>query len=98
MSRIEVEHAELELAARRLDACTRTAREVHGDARRVAADVADCGHAGLADATHDFLDRWAHGMGALAEDAGALTSLLGQAAAGYRRLDAGIAAAIGGGR
>lgn len=98
MSRIEVDYPELERAAERLARCTRVADEVHGDARRTAAGVADCGHADLAEAAHHFLDRWAHGMGVLAQDGGALVQLLGEAAASYRRLDEDLAAAIRGGR
>ena len=98
MSRVEVAYVELEQAAQRLAACARVAHEVHGDARRVSAGVTDCGHAELAEATTRFLERWAHGMGVLADDAGALGALLTQAAAGYRRLDHSLAAQIGGGR
>lgn len=98
MTRVEVDYPELELTAGRLSRCTRIAEQVHGDARRTAGAVADCGHAELADASREFLDRWAHGMGVLAEDAGALVRLLDEAAAGYRRLDEGLAASIGPGR
>ena len=93
MSRMEVDYAELELAARRLGVCVQVAEQVHGDARRVSGTVADCGHPGLAEAAHDFLERWAHGMGVLAQDAEALGRLLGEAASGYRRLDERLAGA-----
>lgn len=95
MTRIEVDDGDLALAARRLTACVQVAKEVHSHARRTSGSVADCGHAGLADAAEHLLDRWAHGMGVLAEDGEALARLLGQAAAQYRRLDEGIAAAAG---
>lgn len=98
MTRLEVDYPELELAAERLSRCARIAGQVHGDARRTAGAVADCGHAGLADASRDFLGRWAHGMGVLTEDAGALVRLLGEAATTYRRLDEGLAAERGPGR
>ena len=92
MTRLEVDYPELELAAGQLSRCTRVAEQVHGDARRTAGAAADCGHAELADASREFLDRWAHGMGVLAEDAGSLVRLLGEAAATYRHLDEGLAA------
>ena len=95
MSRVEVDDADLALAARRLTSSVQVAQEVHGHARRMSGSVADCGHGGLADAAEHFLDRWAHGMGVLAEDGEALARLLGEAAAQYRRLDEGIAAAAG---
>lgn len=95
MTRVEVDYADLAVAARRLTS-VQVAQEVHGHARRMAGAVADCGHAGLADAAEHFLDRWAHGMGVLAEDGEGLARLLGEAAATYRRLDEGIADAAGG--
>lgn len=93
MTRVEVYDADLTLAARRLGASVRVAQEVHGHARRMSGSVAGCGHGGLADAAEDFLDRWAHGMGVLAEDGQALARLLGEAAAQYRRVEAGLVAA-----
>lgn len=95
MTRIEVDPADLALAARRLTSGVQVATEVHGHARRMSGSVADCGHGGLADAAEQFLDRWAHGMGVIAEDGAGLAQLLGEAAAQYRHLDDGIAAAAG---
>jgi hypothetical protein len=96
VSRIEVDYADLELAARRLGGSVQVAQEVHRHARRLSGSVADCGHGGLVATAEDFLDRWAHGAGVLAEDGQALARLLGEAAAQYRALDEGIAGAAGG--
>ena len=95
MTRVQVQYDELAATARQLTGCVQVAQEVHREARRLGAEVADCGHAGLADATADFLGRWGHGMGVLGEDGSALARLLTEAAAAYRRLDEGIAAAAG---
>lgn len=55
----------------------------------------DAGHGDLTGTVHEFMDKWAHGLGCLTEDAEKLARLLADSGAVYIDLETSIADACG---
>ena len=93
MAEIEVDPALLAATGRRLRAAVEVAREVRSERSTLTAMVADAGHDELAESVRTFLDRWAHGIGCLVDDAETLARMLSDAGTAYGRVEAATAAA-----
>ena len=96
MSRVEVDPAELQRTAQSLRRSLDVARQVADDRGSLTAHLADAGSAQLADAARDFLSRWGHGCGLIADDGEALAAMLEQASSCYLSVEQAAAAAFGG--
>ena len=95
VSRIEVDPALLASTGARLRQAVDVAAGVAATKGELAALADDAGHAGLTDTVHEFMSRWAHGLGCLVEDAGTLAGMLTDAGSVYVELETAIAAAAG---
>ncbi len=95
VSEIEVDPALLAATGSRLRQAVEVAEQVAARRGELAALADDAGHGGLTEAVHEFLGRWAHGLGCLVEDADALATMLTDAGSGYVELETSIAAAAG---
>ncbi len=93
MSAFEVSTALLRRTAAQLRTAVDVARHVHDGGRQSRALAAAAGDDAAEEAVDRFLDRWSYGMGLVAEDAGKLVEMLGQAADAYDAVDRGIAEA-----
>ena len=93
MSQLEVDPAVLQVTGRRLRAAVEVARDVRGERSALGALVADAGHDQLSESVQTFLDKWAHGIGCLIEDADTLASMLTEAGTVYGSVETSIARA-----
>ena len=93
MSQLEVDPAVLQATGRRLRAAVEVARDVRGERSALGALVADAGHDQLSESVQTFLDKWAHGIGCLIEDADTLASMLTEAGTVYGSIEASVARA-----
>ena len=79
----------------RLRAAVDIASEVATKKGELASLSDDAGHGDLTSAVHEFLGRWAHGLGCLTEDAEKLAGMLADSGAVYVELETSIADACG---
>ena len=93
MSCLEVDPAVLQATGRRLRAAVEVARDVRSERATLTAMVADAGHDQLAESVRRFLDKWAHGIGCLIEDADTLATMLADAGTAYCQVETSIAQA-----
>lgn len=93
MSLIEVDPRLLQLTGSRLRDAVAVATEVAAERGTLAVLADDAGHAGLTEAVHTFLGKWAHGLGCLVEDAETLASMLADSGAVYVDVETAIAGA-----
>ena len=93
MSCLEVDPAVLRATGRRLRDAVEVARDVRSERSALTALVADAGHDQLSDSVRTFLDRWAHGIGCLIEDADTLATMLTDAGTAYGDVETSIAQA-----
>ena len=93
MSQLEVDPAVLQVTGRRLRAAVEVARDVRGERGALAAMVTDAGHDRVTESVQTFLDKWAHGIGCLIEDADTLASMLTEAGTVYGSVETSIARA-----
>ena len=91
MPALEVAPERLRATAAQLRSAAEVARHVHDGGRQCRALAAATGADAAQQAVGDFLDRWSHGMGLVAEDAEKLVAMLLQAADAYDAVDRGIA-------
>ncbi len=95
MSYLEVDPALLAHTGSRLREAVDVAAEVAGKKGELAALADDAGHGDLTDTVHEFLGRWAHGLGCLVEDAETLAGMLSDSGQVYVELETSIADACG---
>ena len=97
MTSLEVDPAVLRATGRRLRAAVEVARDVEKDRSALTGLVADAGHDQVSESVQTFLDKWAHGIGCLIEDADTLASMLTDAGTAYGEVETAIARACGSG-
>ena len=90
MSSLEVDPAVLQATGRRLRAAVEVARDIRSERGALTALVTDSGHDQLSESVRTFLDRWAHGIGCLIEDADTLATMLTDAGTAYGRVESSI--------
>jgi hypothetical protein len=93
VSYLEVDPAVLRIAGRQLRAAVEVAHDVRHESARLTVLVADAGHERLSDAVDTFLDKWAHGIGCLIEDADKLATMLTEAGTAYGQVESSISRA-----
>jgi len=90
---LEVDPAVLQATGRRLRAAVEVARDVGKERSELTGLLTDAGHDQLSESVRMFLDKWAHGIGCLIEDADTLASMLTDAGTAYGRVETAIARA-----
>jgi hypothetical protein len=93
VSSLEVDPAVLQATGRRLRAAVEVAHDVRREHSSLAVLAADAGHERLSGTVTTFLEKWAHGIGCLIEDADTLASMLTDAGTAYGQVEAAIAGA-----
>ena len=93
MTSLEVDPAVLRATGSRLRAAVEVARDVGKERGALTGLVTDAGHDQLSASVQTFLDKWAHGIGCLIEDADTLASMLTDAGTVYGRVETAIARA-----
>jgi len=93
VSSLEVDPAVLQATGRRLRAAVEVARDVRSERAALTGLVTDSGHDRLSESVRTFLDRWAHGIGCLIEDADTLATMLTEAGTVYADVEGSIAQA-----
>ena len=93
MTYLSVDPAVLRSTGRQLRAAVEVAHDVRHESARLTVLVADAGHERLSDAVQTFLDKWAHGIGCLIEDADRLATMLTEAGTTYGQVESSIARA-----
>ena len=83
----------LERTGARLRDAVTVASEVAAKRGELAALADDAGHDELTGTVHDFMGKWAHGLGCLVEDAEKLAGMLADSGAVYVEVETGIATA-----
>jgi hypothetical protein len=96
VSYLEVDPGLLALVGARLTAAIEVVDQVRDERDSLKGLVSDCGHAQLHDASCEFLDEWAYGLGCLKEDAEALAEMLTQSGRVYIEMETQIARSFGG--
>ncbi len=91
---IEVDPSALSLVAGNLRRSVAVAEDFTHQRGALANMVDDSGSGRLSGAVEHFVERWAHGMGLVADDATALAERLEAAGTGYAELEAAIAGAM----
>jgi len=93
VSSLEVDPAVLQATGRRLRAAVEVARDVRSERGALTTLVTDSGHDQLSESVRAFLDRWAHGIGCLIEDADTLATMLTESGTFYADVEGSIAQA-----
>jgi hypothetical protein len=93
VSSLEVDPAVLQATGRRLRAAVEVARDVRREHSSLVVLATDAGHDRLSGTVQTFLEKWAHGIGCLIEDADTLAAMLTDAGTTYRRVETSIARA-----
>jgi hypothetical protein len=97
VSYLEVDPQLLQQTGTRLRDAVTVATAVAHKSSSLAALADGAGHAGLTEALHTFLAKWAHGLGCLVDDAETLASMLADSGAVYVEVETAVARAASGG-
>jgi hypothetical protein len=95
VSYIEVDPQRVASTGSRLRDAVDIAVEVATKKGELASLADDAGHGDLTGTVHEFMDKWAHGLGCLTQDAEKLARLLADSGAVYIDLETSIADACG---
>ena len=98
MSHVEVDPQLLQRTGGRLRDAVQIAAQVAAEKGNLAGLADDAGHPRLTDTVHEFMSKWAHGLGCLVEDAETLAAMLADSGAVYVKVEQAIATAAGGPR
>jgi len=96
VSWLEVDPGLLAIVGERLTAAIEVVDQVKDERDSLKGLVSDCGHPGVHDASCEFLDQWAYGVGCLKDDAKALADMLSLAGRVYLDMETQIAESFGG--
>ena len=93
MTSLDVDPAVLRATGRQILAAIEVARDVGEERSALTGLVTDAGHDQLSESVQTFLDKWAHGIGCLIEDAETLATMLTDAGTTYGQVESAIARA-----